>query len=586
MTKAAVMAWQAGHGLVADGVVGAMTRAALMGAPTGNFPAGCTSASGYSSTTGVKCDTGTSMGLPAGCSSTAGYSPLTGAKCDGGSSSSSNNGPLSGGAGDIIVTNTTADTETDISEGTTEKVLAFRIEADGSDVEVNNVKVVFDNSGTTGSTRLNRYISQVDVWMGSEKVGSADVEEFTKDGALYTKNITLSDAVVRMGSGNRETFYVSVKALSNIDSNDLLNDSWSIDTDGIRFTDSTGVVLTDTFNVTAANLDFTDLATSGDVKVKVTKSSGSPVAQNVEVSDTGSTSDVTMLTFTVKAEGTDVTFDSMDFDVEAVGADANLITSELALYAGSTRIGDISTVTDVDGGGATSNTIDLFDDYTIDAGDTVTFTVKAKVKEIGTGGFAQGDSLTVSFDAFGGVLEDTNGDTVTNVTGSAIGEAQTFFSEGINVSNFSSSATATTDQNGKLTKQTYSVSFKVTAFGNTYYLPKTIVRDSGASDGLVYTVETSAGATSTAAADVVASSASSLSSSAATVGGYYEIADGDSETFTATIALDNSGANFVNGFYRVQLEDVRYDTDQAGVPSSYTLAPSQDYETADKQLTI
>lgn len=51
LLKAAVMAWQAGHGLVADRSVGAMTHAALMGgAPSAGLPAGCTSTAGYSAT--------------------------------------------------------------------------------------------------------------------------------------------------------------------------------------------------------------------------------------------------------------------------------------------------------------------------------------------------------------------------------------------------------------------------------------------------------------------------------------------------------------------------------------------------------
>src|SRR3989344_933221 len=51
LTKAAVMAWQAGHGLSADGVVGPLTAAALNGAVVGGtYPAGCSSASGYSVT--------------------------------------------------------------------------------------------------------------------------------------------------------------------------------------------------------------------------------------------------------------------------------------------------------------------------------------------------------------------------------------------------------------------------------------------------------------------------------------------------------------------------------------------------------
>src|SRR3989344_3335797 len=63
LTKAAVMAWQSGRSLVADGVVGPLTRAALLGgAVSGNFPAGCSSASGYSPTTGASCSTGAVAG--------------------------------------------------------------------------------------------------------------------------------------------------------------------------------------------------------------------------------------------------------------------------------------------------------------------------------------------------------------------------------------------------------------------------------------------------------------------------------------------------------------------------------------------
>src|SRR3989338_5182293 len=84
LTKAAVMAWQAGRGLVADGVVGPLTRAALMGAPQSGLPAGCTSTSGFSPTTGMSCSGGVSGGLPAGCVTASGFSATTGQACSGG----------------------------------------------------------------------------------------------------------------------------------------------------------------------------------------------------------------------------------------------------------------------------------------------------------------------------------------------------------------------------------------------------------------------------------------------------------------------------------------------------------------------
>ena len=83
-TKAAVVAFQSINGLVADGLFGNKSRAVLVanGGVSGSFPAGCASASGYSSTTGQACYAiPSSTTLPAGCTSSAGYSPTTGASC-------------------------------------------------------------------------------------------------------------------------------------------------------------------------------------------------------------------------------------------------------------------------------------------------------------------------------------------------------------------------------------------------------------------------------------------------------------------------------------------------------------------------
>jgi hypothetical protein len=79
-TKASVVAWQKSVGLVADGVFGAKSRAAWTGV-TMTFPAGCTSGTGFSSTTGQPCTGTVNTTLPAGCTSTAGFSPVTGASC-------------------------------------------------------------------------------------------------------------------------------------------------------------------------------------------------------------------------------------------------------------------------------------------------------------------------------------------------------------------------------------------------------------------------------------------------------------------------------------------------------------------------
>ncbi len=118
-TKAAVKMFQASAGLTADGVFGPMSRASLVahGSVSGNFPAGCTSASGYSSTTGMSCaSVMANTFLPPGCTSAAGFSPVTGGACYAASSTASQTGPVTvmlatdnPAAGTIVAGQATAD---------------------------------------------------------------------------------------------------------------------------------------------------------------------------------------------------------------------------------------------------------------------------------------------------------------------------------------------------------------------------------------------------------------------------------------------------------------------------------------------
>lgn len=93
-TRAAVNKFQALHltelGITAaTGNVFAGTRGLLNEACSGSvsttgttLPAGCTSASGFSSVTGQSCASGAvTTTLPAGCTSASGFSPVTGASC-------------------------------------------------------------------------------------------------------------------------------------------------------------------------------------------------------------------------------------------------------------------------------------------------------------------------------------------------------------------------------------------------------------------------------------------------------------------------------------------------------------------------
>jgi hypothetical protein len=118
-TMGGVKVWQKAHGLTADGVFGAKSRAVFNGGTvTTTLPAGCTSTSGFSPTTGANCSTGTTTTttLPVGCVSATGYSSTTGQPCSSGTPVVTQTGPLTvslatdnPAAGNLIQGQATAD---------------------------------------------------------------------------------------------------------------------------------------------------------------------------------------------------------------------------------------------------------------------------------------------------------------------------------------------------------------------------------------------------------------------------------------------------------------------------------------------
>jgi hypothetical protein len=116
-TLAAVKAYQTAHGITPTGTVGPLTMAALNagGGTTMTYPAGCTSSTGFSTTTGMSC-AGSTVTLPAGCTSTDGFSPTTGMSCAGTGTGVVTSGSLSAAlstdnpaAGTIVAGQATAD---------------------------------------------------------------------------------------------------------------------------------------------------------------------------------------------------------------------------------------------------------------------------------------------------------------------------------------------------------------------------------------------------------------------------------------------------------------------------------------------
>lgn len=574
MTKSRVVAWQASHGLVADGVVGPMTRAALNALDivvSGNFPVGCTSAVGYSNITGLPCSGGSSnlpagclpgyvysattgmpcssgSNFPVGCSSTLGYSTTTGVKCDGNQNSGNDNGDLHGSDGDITVSQTAADVEKEVAEGRSEKVLGFRVEAEDSDIKVNSVKVTLENTDTASSKRPDRYINTIEIWKGDTKVGSIKGTDLTRgSGNTYSKSITLSDAVVREGSGNRQTFYVVFKAVSKIDSGDMQSASFDLDLNSIRFSDASGSSMTSSVSLGVNGINFTDLATSGEVRMKVSLGGNNPDEGSIQVNEFSSTSNVLLLGFQLKAESTDMSVSELSVNLESTLSDLNKILSEVKLMKGSTTLADYSGPFDSD----MSQRIqfDLYDDLDIDEGDTETLQIVAKLLKQDNN-FDNGATLRASLAtplATYLVAEDENGDDIVNFSGSATGYAQTLFVNGATIAYVSSTSTQV-DQAGKV--RDFTLVFDVTAVGDDLTIDRTSLDDNN-NDGIQYIV--SGSGTNTESAN--------LSSNASLSGSIYTVYEGQTRRFTLTVTVTTD----TTGQKKIVLQEV------AGVSTTSTI---------------
>lgn len=502
-TANAVRAFQASKGLGADGIAGPATQGALQTA---------------SMTTG-------------NCTTNPGTNPT---------------GPISGGAGDAVITSTSVDVETEVREGSTQKVLGFRVEAQDSDIRIENLRVVLDNQNTASSHRdPSRFISEIQVLQNGQVVGSIDARDLSRDGNVYSRNISLNNAVVRKGASNRADFYITFKALSSIDSGYLgSNASFNLDVEAIRFVDGTGAIMTvgQSQEPSQTGIHFVDLAGSGDVEMRLSKGTNSPAEQSIQVNKTSTTNNVTLLEFRVKAEGTDMMIDEMDVTLDSNTAHLSKIFGNVKLMRGNSTLAEVTSFNN-----ATSQTVsfDLFDEYEIEEGDTETFKVVAQLLKQDTN-FSSGERVKASVVLNSITAEDQDGNNIPNGSkfGSANGDFQTLIVDG----SFVTYVTAghSTTEIGSTIEGTISLTFDVEAVGNE----DIVINESGTATSGAVALGYSLAGTGVSGTPITTGGVVSSSNLTAT-GGNFTVAAGDTKRFTLSVKYTK-----VAGFAKLTLNTV------------------------------
>jgi len=568
LTKTAVAKWQAANNIApAVGYFGPISRAAFTGVAGGtSMVPGCTSTTGYSTTTGQSCATTTTF--PAGCTSAVGFSPTTGVSCSSGSTS------VAGltGAGVLANESTLGDVTTDLKEGDSVKnVVGDSFVAKGGDVAIQRVDAVFTIDAGSNSSNLNRYVSDVSVYLDGKKLGSIDPALGTKDGKVWTYRFTGLNGVIKSGmTGN---IYVAVTPVSSIGSSeDGTGFTATIPQDGVRAVAADGI--SDTY--VASNVNTTGIQVSSATSATLTASenSSNPKASQVAVSESDAArEDVTLLAFDLKAKNTDVTINDLPVQLGTSDALGDVISS-VKLYRDSKLVTTKSVGTGSFGTTTFSNI-----NQKIAKDETAHFTLKVNLKgEDSNSNYSDGTTVVASTTRYGWDVEDATGASVSPSAGVS-GNSQTLTASGIAVTLGTPKATvATAGYSGGLDIATVEIPFTVKAGDNAVWIGGTATNIgtgnavSGSNNGVAFATTTglSSGKTSMPTGSVVGDPTYGDSSLDANSNFY--VGPNTSRTFTLNMPVSAvSGATAgVGNAVQVAIKGINYSTTNTMSTTYYT----------------
>lgn len=486
---------------------------------------------------------------------------------DGGSSD------LEGGAGSADYTLMSDLSNEQVGEDEEDvEVAGLEVEADGSDLELTAVRLVFDE-GTAGGD-FEDYAAEVSVWLDGEEVGRVDGDAFN-DGNNWTKTVTLEDAVIEEGDTAELT--VAVTGVSNLDTNDA-GDTWTVDFRSVRFVDAQDSSISEDPATAARTFSFESFATSADSRLDLRLTSGTDADKinkahliNAHATDENELKGVALLEFTMEAEG-DSDLEIRDFGVDLVVTGAADVDDIIAGGTVAATGGSPEVFLEIEGerygsasyneAAANNREIAFADvDYTIPAGETVTAQIVANLNALDTDADA-GDTILAQITetqtdaaALVDVRDESGAQLVdADLVGTPTGIASTLRDAGFNLEFVSASATETHSGDIANTNDhdegTFKIVFNLEAWDDndsSIFLDEDNPMETGGTTSVLVTV--------TGTDTYVTSSIERTGGDASTeTADTWEIEPGETVEFTVTYVL----AAAADGLFRVTLEDIQY----------------------------
>jgi len=456
ITLAAVRAYQTSKGFVPANQVGPMTRAALNASlaavtPAGSFPAGCTSAAGFSSTTGQSCS---AVGnFPAGCTSASGYSPTTGVSCSTGASTTP------GATGFLSIPNLSpapaSDTSGNITATSGVPVLGVNVKAIGSNMTVSSAKVQL---AITGGDYPSTVVQTLSVYDGSTLLGTYPVNTSTVIKNSTDYYVILSGFNFMIPANVTKTLTIKADFNPGLETNRTLTINL-YGTDAVRGVDGMGAYAT--AGLATTKVYTIGYATVGASTLVVSANTATPKATSVNVNVDNGTTGVPMLVFNTKS----TTGASVITDVVVTAQGDNTAVAKMtgvSLYDGSTLLGSQSLSSAVSGATAT------FTDLTVNVAKDATKTLTVKADFGATVTNSSSVYLSIATGAITYQKPDMTSTTTTGTAGSSTNVVVLFNGKAAILSFVSSSSTYTYNTTTpSLSYSTGVITFKAKADGGT-----------------------------------------------------------------------------------------------------------------------
>jgi peptidoglycan hydrolase-like protein with peptidoglycan-binding domain len=460
-----------------------------------------------------------------------------------------------------------------------EKVAGFSVKVKNADAAIKRVNVQFEAiSGATGFTKSPwKVFDTVTLYNGDTKLADLDVSSESDWNKIsgtnrYELSFTGLDSIVR--ENETANLYVAVSAM-NMDTKDEAT-KWRvyIPVNGVRAHDGANI---DQYTPTSAAVtrDFnTEGAGSGE-KLKVLLDSSNPKSSIVKVDTNTQTNDVTILVADLQAKDHDIQVSSIPVTLVSASGTIADILSDIKLDVNGTIYNTITPAIS-DATTTTQFVFDMSDDKLALTKDEI---VKAKLivslKQQNGNYTAAGETLTASITEGDVDTIDAEGaNTITDLSGSAVGETHRLMTTGIFAEEVSKTAAVRSINNGTEDVADFTVKFDVTAFEDTYYVGSTTA-------AINYTVLKDGAAV---VAGTATTSAATTFSDTAESNGNFKITDGATKsiTFSATV---NPGAGAL-GYYALRIDSIDYSLTNAAMVDglNVTTTPADDFKTAQVNL--